>query len=82
MNIPYQIDFYDNLVQDSARDAVYQQSRGYNVGWLDQGRIVSPGPGRLIVYDGRCLHATSQAGTGLDNPSVKLAFRARRINTK
>jgi hypothetical protein len=57
-----------------------EQRRGYNIGWLDQGRIVSPVPGRLIVYDGRCLHGTSpSADVNIDNPSIKLAFRARRI---
>lgn len=57
----------------------FQQKRGYNVGWLDHGRIVSTVPGRLIVYDGRCLHAGSPANSVLENPSVKLVFRARKI---
>jgi hypothetical protein len=54
------------------------QHRDYNIGWLDRGRVVSPVPGRLIIYDGRCLHCTSPAAGPLDNPSIKIAFRARR----
>jgi hypothetical protein len=54
------------------------QQRGYNIGWLDKGRIVSPVPGRLIIYDGRCLHSTTPAAGPLDTPSVKIMFRAKR----
>ena len=57
-----------------------EQSRNFNIGWLDQGRIVSPVPGRLIVYDGRCLHATTASGNpDIETPLIKVAFRARRI---
>jgi hypothetical protein len=55
-----------------------QQQRGYNVGWLDKGRVVSTVPGRLIIYDGRCLHGTVPAGGPLETPSIKIVFRARR----
>ena len=55
-----------------------EQNRNYNIGWLDQGQVVSPVPGRLIIYDGRCLHGTSPASGPLENPSIKIAFRARR----
>jgi len=53
------------------------QTRGYNIGWLDQGKVVSPVPGRLIIYDGRCLHSTLPANGPIEIPSVKIAFRAR-----
>ena len=53
------------------------QQRGYNIGWLDCGRLVSPVPGRLIIYDGRCLHSTVPASGALENPSIKIIFRAR-----
>ena len=57
-----------------------QQSRNFNVGWLDKGRIVSPVPNRLVVYDGRCLHSTLAASNhDLSNPLIKVAFRAQRI---
>jgi hypothetical protein len=57
----------------------HMQQRGYNVGWLDQGRIVSPLPGRVVVYDGRCLHnANSPTSTPKDPPLWRIAFRARR----
>lgn len=55
-----------------------EQRRGYNVGWLDCGRVVSPVPGRLIIYDGRCLHGTTPTASATANPSIKIAFRARR----
>lgn len=58
-----------------------QQQRGYNIGWLDYGRIVSPVPGRVILYDGRCLHATAASRTPINYPSIKIAFRARLRNT-
>lgn len=58
----------------------FQQQRDFNIGWLDQGRIVSHVPGRLMIYDSRNLHATSPARfSDLNNPSIKVAFRARRL---
>lgn len=58
-----------------------QQKRGFNIGWLDCGRIVSPVPGRLTVYDGRCLHATSASNNNdIETPLIKIAFRAQRIS--
>jgi hypothetical protein len=58
----------------------YQQRRGFNIGWADQGRMISPVPGRLVVFDSRCLHKTlpTQDFDGLaENPSIRVAFRAR-----
>lgn len=58
-----------------------QQQRGFNIGWLDKGRIVSPVPNRLVVYDGRCLHATTASSNpDVGTPLIKVAFRAQRIN--
>jgi hypothetical protein len=58
-----------------------QQRRDFGIGWLDQGRVISPVPGRLIIQDGRCLHGTSLAqNTDLTYPSIKIVFRARRIS--
>lgn len=69
----------EGLAGDSQqRNSGSIQQRGYNIGWVDQGRVVSPVPGRLIIYDGRCLHSTTPAGGPLESPSVKVAFRARR----
>ena len=60
-------------------DGEHQQSRGYNIGWPDQGRIVSPVPGRVIVQDGRALHNTKPpTNSAGDPPYWKVAFRARR----
>lgn len=56
-----------------------KQRRGFNLGWPDQGRIVSPVPNRVIVYDGRCLHNTKPPTINVHSePYWKLAFRARR----
>jgi len=59
----------------------YQQQRNYGIGWLDQGQVVSPVPGRLIIQDGRCLHSTNPTNSPKDTPSVKVVFRARRITS-
>lgn len=57
-----------------------QQKRDFNIGWLDQGQIVSPVPGRLVVYDGRCLHATMASNYHeIGCPLIKVAFRAQHI---
>lgn len=58
----------------------HQQRREYNVGWLDEGKIVSPIPGRVLIYDGRCLHnANSPASNPIDPPLWRIVFRARKI---
>jgi len=59
---------------------VGQQKRGFNIGWLDEGQVVSPKPGRLIVHDSRCLHATGPSSCrDVAYPSIKIAFRAERV---
>jgi hypothetical protein len=55
------------------------QLRGFNVGWPDQGKTVSPCPGRVIVFDGRALHNTRSISAGVhQDPCWKIVFRARR----
>lgn len=57
----------------------HMQQRNYNVGWLDKGKVVSPVPGRTVIYDGRCLHnANSPTSLPTDPPLWRIAFRARR----
>jgi hypothetical protein len=56
-----------------------QQERGFNIGWLDKGRIVSPVPNRLVVYDGRCLHTSLATNNQKFTPLMRVAFRAQRI---
>lgn len=57
----------------------HQQSRNFNVGWLDKGHIVSPVPGRVVVYDGRCIHnANSPSTKPTDPPLWRVVFRARK----
>jgi hypothetical protein len=56
----------------------HQQKRHYNIGWLDKGQVVSPVPGRVIIYDGRRLHNTKSPSLSISMPPLmKLAFRAR-----
>ena len=58
----------------------FQQKRGFNIGWPDQGRMISPVPGRLIIFDSRCLHKTLPIQNfygSAKNPSIRVAFRAR-----
>jgi hypothetical protein len=63
--------------------AEWQQRKNFNIGWADRGRMISPVPGRLIVYDGRCLHKTLPMQCnigGKDDPSIRVVFRARLKN--
>jgi hypothetical protein len=59
----------------------HQQHRNYSVGWPDQGRIVSPVPNRVVVFDGRCLHnchAPSTPDGARSKPLSRIVFRARK----
>ena len=80
-----EINFYpedpDGLSGDHQQFNVgeHQQRRNFNVGWLDQGKIVSPVPGRTIVYDGRCLHNANSPSTKATDPLLwRVVFRARK----
>jgi len=53
------------------------QNRNFNVGWPD--RIVSPVPGRIIAYDGRCLHTTHPSAVWAPVPRRVMVFRARKV---
>jgi hypothetical protein len=55
----------------------YGQSRHFNVGWADDGKIVSPVPGRIIDYDGRTLHTTRPAAIWANEIRKTIAFRVR-----
>ena len=55
-----------------------QQSRNFNIGWADEGKLVSLRPNRLIVHDGRTLHSTSPTRHRYNSEmSRRVAFRAR-----
>jgi hypothetical protein len=59
----------------------HMQQRNYNVGWPDQGKIISPVPNRVIVYDGRNIHNTNPPTIlASAEPQYRLAFRARKKN--
>lgn len=55
----------------------YGQSRNFKIGWADEGKIVSPKPGRVLVYDGRALHTTRP--TAIWSKAIRkcVAFRVR-----
>jgi hypothetical protein len=55
----------------------YSQSRNFNIGWADDGKIVSPVPGRIIDYDGRTLHTTRPAAIWATEIRKVIAFRVR-----
>lgn len=56
----------------------YSQNKNFNVGWADQGKIVSPIPGRIIDYDGRTLHTTRPSAIWAKEMRKVIAFRVRR----
>jgi len=56
----------------------YSQGRNYNIGWGDQGKIVSPVPGRIIDYDGRTLHTTRPSAIWAEDIRKVIAFRVRK----
>jgi hypothetical protein len=53
------------------------QSRGFNVGYPFG--IVSPLPGRVIVYDGRTLHTTKPAAPWAEQMRYAVIFRIRKV---
>jgi hypothetical protein len=53
------------------------QGRGFNIGWGDKGKIVSPVPGRIIDYDGRTLHTTRPTAVWANEIRKTIAFRVR-----
>lgn len=55
----------------------YGQSRNFNVGWADNGKIVSPVPGRIIDYDGRTLHTTRPTAVWCPDIRKAIGFRVR-----
>lgn len=56
----------------------HQQSRNYNIGWLDDGKTVSLRPNRLIVHDGRTLHCSTPTKRRFNSEmSRRVVFRAR-----
>lgn len=71
----------DGLTGDHQQfNGQWQQNRGFNVGWADQGKMISPVPNRVIVYDGRALH-NCKAPAGMQPHEIqqwRVVFRARR----
>lgn len=74
-------DDIDNVTGDHQQyQKDFGQSRNFNIGWTDQGKIVSPVPGRIINYDGRTLHTTRPAAIWAPDIRKTIAFRVRKIN--
>lgn len=74
--------FYPDDPEGKAKDTQqfqkgHGQSRNFNVGWGDEGKTVSPKPGRVVVYDGRTLHTTRPAALWAHDIRKVIAFRAR-----
>lgn len=77
--------FYPNDLEGSVGDhqqhqsiLASNQSRNFSIGWADEGRIVSPKPGRIILYDGRTLHTTRPSAIWAKSPRKVIAFRIRK----
>lgn len=57
-----------------------QQRRNFNVGWPDDGKIISMRPGRLIVFDSRAMHITLSSRHRWNVfPNRRVCFRARKV---
>jgi len=75
--------YYPNDIDELTGDTQqyqqgYGQSREFPVGWLDEGRVVSPRPGRIILYDSRNLHTTRPSAIWAKEDRKVIAFRLRR----
>lgn len=77
--------FYPNDIKNLTGDTQqfqgvvsWAQNRGFAVGWADEGKIVSPRPGRIILYDGRCLHTTRPAASWAKVGRKAIVFRIRK----
>lgn len=57
-----------------------QQRRNFQIGWQDDGKLITMRPGRLIIYDGRTLHSTNSSRRRYNTTSNRrVVFRARKI---
>lgn len=60
-------------------NGIAQQNRAFQIGWPDDGKVVSLKPGRLICYDGRTLHSTQPTRHRYNTEmSMRVAYRARK----
>lgn len=81
--------FYPNDVNNTIGDHQqfqgalgWNQDRNFSIGWGDEGKIVSPKPGRILLYDGRCLHTTRPAASWARTTGRKaIVFRIRKKST-
>jgi hypothetical protein len=53
------------------------QGRNFDIGWADNGKIVSPVPGRIIDYDGRTLHTTRPTAIWAKEMRKVVVFRVK-----
>ena len=54
------------------------QNRGYGLGWADEGKTVSPKPGRILIYDSRTLHTTKATAPWAKTMRKAIVFRIRK----
>ena len=62
--------------QQYQSQVAHTQGRDFNMGWSN--KIVSPVPGRVVVYDGRTLHTTKPAAVWAKDLRKVIAFRVRK----
>lgn len=77
--------FYPNDIDNDTGDVqqyqsmlYFNQNRNFSIGWADEGKIVSPKPGRIILYDSRTLHTTRPSAIWAKCSRKVIAFRLRR----
>jgi hypothetical protein len=73
-NIFYEDD--DNSIDTQQYQKGYGQSRNFKVG--DPFAVVSPKPGRIILYDGRMLHTTRPVSIWAKEMRYAVVFRIRK----
>lgn len=73
--------FYTSHHENTGDRQQYQkggQQRDFEIDWGDTAKIVSPKPGRIILYDSRRLHTTRPASIWAEDDRKVVAFRLRK----
>jgi hypothetical protein len=76
--------FYPDDIENTGDHQQFQaeikgnQSRNFSIGWADNGKIISPRPGRLILYDGRTLHTTRPSAIWAKEDRKAIVFRLKK----
>ena len=69
----------DDTTGDHQQFQKSAQQRDFGIGWGDDVKIVSPKPGRIILYDSRQLHTTRPSAIWAEEDRKVIAFRLRKL---